>query len=54
MSWKDLVLDKSAKKSVNHIKTWIEHNVLIMEDWNMKDKIKPGYRALFYGPPGTG
>ncbi len=25
-----------------------------MEDWGLKKKIKPGYRALFFGPPGTG
>ena len=25
-----------------------------MNDWGMKGKIKPGYRALFHGPPGTG
>nr|WP_269141401.1 ATP-binding protein [Sphingomonas sp. IC-56] len=25
-----------------------------MEDWGLKRHLKPGYRALFHGPPGTG
>ena len=52
--WSDLVLDPIVKSQVDHIYTWIKHNDLIMNGWDMKDKIKPGYRALFYGPPGTG
>jgi AAA+ superfamily predicted ATPase len=54
MTWDDLVLDKAAKKSVDHMLTWINHSHIIMDEWQMKKKIKPGYRALFYGPPGTG
>lgn len=52
--WSDLVLDPVVKNQVEHIYAWIKHNDLIMNGWEMKDKIKPGYRALFYGPPGTG
>jgi SpoVK/Ycf46/Vps4 family AAA+-type ATPase len=25
-----------------------------MEDWDMKHRLRQGYRVLFYGPPGTG
>lgn len=53
-SWDDLIVDPLIKKQVDHIFTWIKENDLIMSGWDMKNKIKPGYRALFYGPPGTG
>ena len=53
-NWSDLVIDPSIKKQIDHIYAWIKNNDLIMNAWEMKDKIKPGYRALFYGPPGTG
>lgn len=52
--WDDLILEPQIKQQIEHIHTWIRHNDLIMNAWDMKDKIKPGYRALFYGPPGTG
>lgn len=52
--WNDLVLDPEIRKQVDHIYAWIVNNDMIMNEWNMKDKVKPGYRALFYGPPGTG
>ena len=53
-NWSDLVLDPSITRQIDHIYAWIKNNDLIMNAWEMKDKIKPGYRALFYGPPGTG
>lgn len=52
--WKDLILDAEIKKQVDHIYTWISQQDHIFNEMNLKDKIKPGYRALFYGPPGTG
>lgn len=33
---------------------WIRHNDTLLNEWGMRRKIKPGYRALFFGPPGTG
>ena len=26
----------------------------MLDDWGMRKRVKPGYRALFHGPPGTG
>jgi SpoVK/Ycf46/Vps4 family AAA+-type ATPase len=26
----------------------------VLDDWGMRKRVKPGYRALFHGPPGTG
>ena len=54
MNWADLVLDRVARKSVDHMLTWINKSHIIMDEWQLNKKIKPGYRALFYGPPGTG
>ena len=54
ITWDDLILDQKSRDSVSHMLSWIEHNQVILNDWNMKSKIKPGYRALFHGPPGTG
>ena len=39
---------------VQEIETWLQFNEILLNDWNMKSKIKPGYRVMFYGPPGTG
>lgn len=54
LDWKDLVLDQHIMAEVEEIRTWIEHGPTLMKEWQMENRIKPGYRALFYGPPGTG
>lgn len=54
MEWDDLVLQPSTLLQIHEIEHWITHNETLLHDWGMKNRIKPGYRALFYGPPGTG
>ena len=54
MDWEDLVLNDKTRKQILDIKIWLDHNAYFMKDWGMDRKIKPGYRALFYGPSGTG
>jgi DNA polymerase III delta prime subunit len=54
MHWSDLVLHPRTSKQIQHISTWLEYHHHILEDENLKRKIKPGYRVLLYGPPGTG
>lgn len=39
---------------IKEIETWLKYNDRLLEIWNLKGKIKPGYRVLFHGPPGTG
>jgi SpoVK/Ycf46/Vps4 family AAA+-type ATPase len=39
---------------IRDIENWIKYNDTLLNDWGMKKRIKPGYRALFHGPPGTG
>lgn len=54
MDWSDLVLHPRTSQQIQHISTWLEYNDQLMDDENLKRKIKPGYRVLLYGPPGTG
>jgi SpoVK/Ycf46/Vps4 family AAA+-type ATPase len=54
MDWDDLVLHPNTLRHIREIENWIAHGDTLMREWGMKKKIKPGYRALFYGPSGTG
>jgi len=54
MTWDDLVLNNYTQAQLNDIITWVAHNETLMQDEVLKRKIKPGYRALFHGPSGTG
>jgi AAA+ superfamily predicted ATPase len=54
MLWEDVVLNAQTKIYVDEISKWLKHHHLFYEDENLKRKIKPGYRVLFYGPSGTG
>lgn len=53
-SWNDLILNDSTLKQLEEIKAWIEFGGKMMEDWDLKKRIKPGFRVLFYGASGTG
>lgn len=54
MSWEDLVLEHHIMQQIEEIKAWLAHGETLMQEWRLAKKIKPGYRALFFGPPGTG
>ena len=54
MTWDDLVLHPATRHSLREIQTWIEHGPTLMHDWCMASRLRPGYRALFHGPSGTG
>jgi hypothetical protein len=54
MDWDDLVLEHIVMGQIDEIKNWVNHGQTLMQDWGLAKKIKPGYRALFFGPPGTG
>lgn len=54
MEWEDIVLNDYIMEQVKEIETWINHGDTLLHDWGLGKKIKPGYRALFYGAPGTG
>jgi hypothetical protein len=54
LEWKDLVLDGNTMRQLEEIKIWLEHGGRLMGEWEMNRRLKPGYKALFYGSSGTG
>src|SRR5690606_23822229 len=54
LEWSDLVLHPGTLKQIQEIQTFIMHGHTLMDDWGMAPRLRPGYRALFHGPPGTG
>lgn len=54
LSWSDLVLPNSTLEQLEEIKRWILHGDRLLNDWEMGDRLQPGFTALFHGPPGTG
>jgi AAA+ superfamily predicted ATPase len=53
LEWDDLVLHPGTRRQIEEIAAWIQHGETLMNDWGMAPKLRPGYRSLFYGPPGT-
>jgi len=54
MQWDDLVLNANVLHQINEIRFWFHHSKKLMKQLGMYRKLNPGYRALFFGPPGTG
>ncbi|WP_440122728.1 ATP-binding protein [Tenacibaculum sp. Ill] len=54
LEWDDLVLQEKTLNDVKEIENWLAYKEVLMNDWGMASKMKPGYRVLFCGLPGTG
>ncbi|MEM8488754.1 MAG: ATP-binding protein [Bacteroidota bacterium] len=54
LAWEDLVLPASTLQEIEELQSWLQHGATLMEDEAFGRRLKPGYRALFWGPPGTG
>lgn len=54
LSWDDLILSEKTLDEIKEIETWLQYNDVLLNDWNMSGIIKPGYRVMLYGAPGTG
>ncbi|MBL7740233.1 MAG: ATP-binding protein [Chitinophagaceae bacterium] len=54
MEWDDLVINPRSAQQISDIKTWLQYNTTFMQEWGMDKRVRPGYRALFHGPSGTG
>jgi len=52
--WNDLVLPDYTMEHLEEIELWLDLGEEFLEKWNNKKFIKKGYKALFYGPSGTG
>ncbi|GLT19145.1 hypothetical protein GCM10007938_29270 [Vibrio zhanjiangensis] len=54
LEWDALVLPKSVYDDLDEIELWLQHGRALEKDWPFEGKLRPGFRALFYGPSGTG
>jgi SpoVK/Ycf46/Vps4 family AAA+-type ATPase len=41
------------EEEINDIIRWLQHETEIRDRWQLDRIVKPGYRCLFYCPPGT-
>ncbi|MFC0773697.1 ATP-binding protein [Terrimonas alba] len=49
--WADIVLNSSTLQQIDQLRSWLAQHAGLV---NQKNKLKDGYRVLFYGPAGTG
>ncbi|MBL1232846.1 MAG: ATP-binding protein [Flavobacteriales bacterium] len=54
LNWEDLIVDQNVMEDLTEVKDWLLYSDLILNEWELDNKLKPGYRVLFYGLPGTG
>jgi hypothetical protein len=54
LEWDQLVLPGATLDQLEEIKRWIRHGGRLLNDWGMRDKLRPGFVSLFHGAPGTG
>jgi AAA+ superfamily predicted ATPase len=54
MEWADLVVNEQTSRQLEEIRIWLNHGRDLLTRWEMSKNIKPGYKALFHGSPGTG
>ncbi len=54
MTWNDLVLSPITQRQVEEVKIWTRNREKLMTELGMGKRMKPGYKILFHGAPGTG
>jgi SpoVK/Ycf46/Vps4 family AAA+-type ATPase len=54
LDWDGLILENQSLEEIYEILDWLKHGDTLLNEWGLRNKIKPGFRALFCGPPGTG
>ena len=54
MEWEHLVLGDATMKQLDHLKMWLNHHDVLRNNLGLDKFMNPGYRALFFGPSGTG
>lgn len=52
--WDDLVVDEATRREIQDIANWVLYQDVLLDDWKLRPRIKPGFRSLFHGHPGTG
>jgi hypothetical protein len=54
LEWDDLILHRGTLEQLQEVHKFVVHGDTLMHDWGMASRLRPGLRALFHGPPGTG
>lgn len=54
LNWDDLVLSQKTGSELSELLSWLYDNDFLMNELQMQRLLKPGFRCLFYGPPGVG
>ena len=54
LQWEDLVLDAGAERRLAEIRRWLRHRRALADRAMPPGRLRPGFRALFHGPPGAG
>lgn len=54
LEWDDLILNPITEEKLTELKDALRFRDVLKQEWGFGAHIKPGYRAIFYGPSGTG
>jgi len=54
LNWSDFVAPDVTISGIDEIKDWITYGEALLGIEGLRNRLKPGYKALFHGPPGTG
>ena len=54
LSWSELVLPQATRDQLEEIRSWVLHGPALLDEWEMRPKLRPGFTVLFHGAPGTG
>jgi hypothetical protein len=54
LEWQDLVVNTNIQNQIHQMRLWVKHRQTLRHSWGMEKTPSSGYRALFYGPSGTG
>jgi hypothetical protein len=52
--WDQLVINEDLKSQIEEIRSWLRYNDALVSEFASDNRFRKGYRALFFGPPGTG
>jgi len=50
----DLVLSDDTVEQVKEIRSWVKYGPDMLKKWGLGNRLSPGLKLLFFGPPGTG
>lgn len=54
LNWDDLILEEASLSQLEDIRRWLRNRTTLARGAMPKGHLRKGYRALFYGPSGTG